>query len=66
MKHLLAFALVFTFLTSLSFANEEQSELGETATDCPMMAERNERSNPKANTGSQEVKVQTKSSATAQ
>lgn len=65
MKHLLAFALVFTFLTSISFA-EEKSELGETATDCPMMAERNERSNPKANTGSQQAKVQTKSTATAQ
>ncbi|WP_408098533.1 hypothetical protein ACJVC5_06360 [Peredibacter sp. HCB2-198] len=65
MKHLLAFALVFTFLTSISFA-EDKSELGETATDCPMMAERNERNNPKANSGSQAVKVQTKSTATAQ
>lgn len=66
MKHLLVFVFVFTALTSLSFASDKE-EVGETATDCPMMAERNERNNPKENLGSQQAKVRSKRpAATAQ
>ena len=63
MKHLFIFVFVFTALTSLGFASDNNDEVGESATDCAMMRESNERNNPKENLGSQQAKVRTKSSA---
>lgn len=49
MKHLLIIVLMASFFTTLSFA-------AETTTDCPMMREANDRSNPKANLDSLKTK----------
>lgn len=65
MKHLLTFIFVLTCMTSFGFAADKE-DVGETATDCPMMAERHDRTNTKANL-SQESKPRTKRpTATAQ
>jgi hypothetical protein len=51
MKYLILCFLMTSVFTSLSFAGA-----GETTTDCPMMREANDRSNPKANLDSMKPK----------
>lgn len=58
MKHLLL-VIILTSFASIAFA--EQTE-----TDCPMMREQNERSNPKADAGEKIVKQDKQTSSTAQ
>lgn len=50
MKYLMLLMICASFITVSAFA-------GETTTDCPMMKETNERSNPKANLGNIKTKV---------
>jgi hypothetical protein len=55
MKHLFICLLMSSFFTSIAFAVE-------TTTDCPMMREANDRSNPKANLAAQKPKPRTRTS----
>lgn len=61
MKNVLMFMIVTTFITGTAFAVE-------TNTDCPMMREQNDRSNPKANLSElkQQKEKKQKSGATKQ
>ena len=62
MKHLAFLLVLASLFTSVAFADV----VGETSTDCPMMRELNERSNPKANLGSQPKAKTKRPTATAQ
>jgi hypothetical protein len=59
MKYLILCFLMTSIFTSLSFA-------GETTTDCPMMREANDRSNPKANLDSMKPKPKKTRGSSAQ
>lgn len=60
MKHLTIFMILASFVTVGAFASENLP--GETATECVMMMEQNDRSNPKANLNAQRPKPKSKSS----
>lgn len=59
MKHLIFSILMITFMASFAHA-------GETTTDCLMMREQNDRTNPKANLATQKPKPRQRGGATAQ
>lgn len=59
MKHLFLFILIMSFMSSFAFA-------AETTTDCSMMREQNDRSNPKSNLATAKPKPRQVRGASAQ
>jgi hypothetical protein len=59
MKYFFMFMLLSSIMSNFAFAIE-------TTTDCPMMREANDRSNPKANLASIKAKPRTRSGSSAQ